>query len=331
MQNKRKNKAPSFHMYAGDFLSDMNVRLMTMAQRGMYITLLLHEWIEGSLPSSLPHLRILCDNHPDFDSDWKEISHCFYDEDGRTYNSRLEKERKQMNEYRDRQSDSGKMGAKARWNKKNGTAIAPPSNKEVEIEVEIEVENKIKTKKLKKKKNDYTDEFENEFWSIYPRRDSKKRAMEKYISTRDSGVSLEKIISGLKSYIKHWRASGTEPSYIPMATTWLNQERYDDELLNKNNSAKALVLNKTFNFMCDSCGIEKKTDRELTTSEKVCECGEGFFYTKSSIQHERNIVNSKAVAKSKGIESPNSSEDTNIDSNDFSNQFNNLVNSLGVR
>lgn len=324
MQNKRSNKAPSFQMYCGDFLSDINVRLMTMAQKGMYLTLLLHEWLEKSLPTNEKHLKVLCDNHPDFDADWSAIKHCFYEEDGRLYNPRLEKERKNNDEYRDRKSNSGKKGAKARWEKKNGTAIAPPSNKEVEVEVEVKSVNK-------KTKNNYSDEFEKEFWSIYPRRDSKKRAVEKYVSLRKSGVALDTIINGLKSYIKHWRLSGTEPSFIPMASTWLNQERYEDELLSESSTAKKLVLKKNFNWMCDSCGIEKITTKELTTSEKVCECGDGFFYTKSSIQHEKRIVDSKAKAVDSVEQSGLSGDDASSGKEEFDVQFNSLINSLGVR
>tara|TARA_R110002110_G_scaffold119373_4_gene293895 strand:+ start:1937 stop:2935 length:999 start_codon:yes stop_codon:yes gene_type:complete len=332
MQNKRSNKAPSFHMYAGDFLSDMNVRLMSMAQRGMYTTLLLHEWIEGSLPTDIQQLMRLCDNHPEFDSDWSAIKHCFYEKDGRNYNKRLEKERSKMNEYRDRKSNSGKMGAKARWEKKNGTAIAPPSNKEVEVEVEV--------KSVRRKtKNNYSDEFEKEFWSIYPRRDSKKRAVEKYVSLRKSGVALDTIINGLKSYIKHWRLSGTEPSFIPMASTWLNQERYEDELLSESKTAKKLVLKKNFNWMCDACGHEKTSSAELKVSEQLCkECEEGFYYSKKSVHLEQSIAKAKEKArkkepktKTKDSSGKQSGVGASSEKDEFNNQFNNLVNSLGVR
>ena len=57
---KKISKAPAFQFYASDFLSDLNVQMMTMAQRGIYITLLAMEWIEGSLPSNIQSLQILC-------------------------------------------------------------------------------------------------------------------------------------------------------------------------------------------------------------------------------------------------------------------------------
>ena len=88
MENKKLGKAPAFQFYASDFLSDINVTTMTMAQRGMYITLLAFEWIEGSLPTDLLKLRILCGNHPDFDNDWQIVMNCFIEKDGRLYNNR---------------------------------------------------------------------------------------------------------------------------------------------------------------------------------------------------------------------------------------------------
>jgi hypothetical protein len=56
-------RAPSFQFYPKDFLTDERVRLMSYAERGIYITLLCHCWLEGSLPSDaklltkLLHLR----------------------------------------------------------------------------------------------------------------------------------------------------------------------------------------------------------------------------------------------------------------------------------
>ena len=40
MLGKKENKSPAFQFYARDFLADMKVQLMSMEQRGMYITLL---------------------------------------------------------------------------------------------------------------------------------------------------------------------------------------------------------------------------------------------------------------------------------------------------
>jgi len=37
-------------------------------------------------------------------------------------------------------------------------------------------------------------------------------------------------MKGLEAYLKHWREKKTEMQYIPNPETWLNQERWNDEL-----------------------------------------------------------------------------------------------------
>ena len=51
MLGKKENKSPAFQFYARDFLADMKVQLMSMEQRGMYITLLSYAWIENGIPN----------------------------------------------------------------------------------------------------------------------------------------------------------------------------------------------------------------------------------------------------------------------------------------
>lgn len=46
----KNHKPPSFQFYPQDFLADLNVTLMNMEERGAYITLLCHNWIEGAIP-----------------------------------------------------------------------------------------------------------------------------------------------------------------------------------------------------------------------------------------------------------------------------------------
>ena len=52
MGGSGKNKRPAFQFYAGDFLSDYDVVCMNMSQRGIYITLLAHSWLEAGIPNN---------------------------------------------------------------------------------------------------------------------------------------------------------------------------------------------------------------------------------------------------------------------------------------
>ena len=70
--------------------------------------------------------------------------------------------------------------------------------------------------------------FEN-FWQQYPRKIGKltaKRSWEK-LSQENQQKALEAIVE----HRKYWTAKGTDWEFIPHASTWLNQERFEDELV----------------------------------------------------------------------------------------------------
>jgi hypothetical protein len=76
-----------------------------------------------------------------------------------------------------------------------------------------------------------------EFYKLYPRKISKKKTQEKYTAilkaekTRDGiNAKAKEILAGLKRYIKLWESTKTEKQFIPHPTTWLNQERWTDEV-----------------------------------------------------------------------------------------------------
>lgn len=68
-------KAPAFQFYASDFLSDINVVTMSMSQRGIYITLIAHEWLEGKLPADVSTLKRLCGNQRTGSRTGKKLAH----------------------------------------------------------------------------------------------------------------------------------------------------------------------------------------------------------------------------------------------------------------
>jgi len=63
------------------------------------------------------------------------------------------------------------------------------------------------------------------FWSIYPKKEGKKKAKQIWESRKLDRIS-EKIILAVKANIPRWR----DPQYIPNPTTWLNGERWNDEI-----------------------------------------------------------------------------------------------------
>jgi len=73
-----------------------------------------------------------------------------------------------------------------------------------------------------------TTEFES-FWQSYPRRIGKGSARTAF--TRAIKLApVDEIIAAAKEYAAHCDATGVEKQFIPHASTWLNGERWDDDL-----------------------------------------------------------------------------------------------------
>lgn len=90
--------------------------------------------------------------------------------------------------------------------------------------------NKINNNKLNIK---YICSFED-FWELYPKKVSKKKSMDIYEKIVVSKDIEEKVMEGLSRYIKKWKGEATDIKYIPNPTTWLNQERWDDDVVVSN-------------------------------------------------------------------------------------------------
>lgn len=65
------------------------------------------------------------------------------------------------------------------------------------------------------------------FWAAYPRKEGKKKAWEKWQKLNPDRPLFEAILSGLDA---HKRSEQWRRGVIPHPTTWLNGERWADEL-----------------------------------------------------------------------------------------------------
>jgi hypothetical protein len=66
------------------------------------------------------------------------------------------------------------------------------------------------------------------FYNSYPRKEGKGQARRAF-NTAKKKVSLEKMLASLEKHKKKWQ----DPKYIPLPATWLNGERWDDEIKDK--------------------------------------------------------------------------------------------------
>lgn len=87
----------------------------------------------------------------------------------------------------------------------------------------------------KKKHTSGLDEAWERWWQTYPKRkgsNPKSKAREKWErAQRDHGVSPEELQGAAEKFRAFHDAEGTAGTrFVPMATTWLNQRRWEDEL-----------------------------------------------------------------------------------------------------
>ena len=66
------------------------------------------------------------------------------------------------------------------------------------------------------------------FWEIYPKHQDKKKAKQKFLKACTNEKEYKAIMDGLRNILPVWAKKDTK--YIPMPTTWLNGERWNDEV-----------------------------------------------------------------------------------------------------
>lgn len=102
---------------------------------------------------------------------------------------------------------------------------------ETGIQTSENIQSKVKeTKsKVKEKEEDNIDQNFERFWSVYPRKVVKKKAKELWIKIKPDSNLTEKMIRAVENQSRTiWK--GKDESYIPHATTWLNGQRWEDEI-----------------------------------------------------------------------------------------------------
>lgn len=66
------------------------------------------------------------------------------------------------------------------------------------------------------------------FWTIYPRREAKKDALRAWSKVRADDYSI--LLEALVQWRNVWRQQNRTTNLIPLPATWLNGERWTDEI-----------------------------------------------------------------------------------------------------
>ena len=89
--------------------------------------------------------------------------------------------------------------------------------------------------------NEEIDSAFESFWLKYPKKENKQEAKKAYINAlngvytaralpRSTPISIEELQNAVEAYSKHLEATGKlgDKGFLPNATTWLNNQRYDN-------------------------------------------------------------------------------------------------------
>jgi uncharacterized protein YdaU (DUF1376 family) len=224
----------AFQYYPKDFLSDDKVASMNLKEIGAYWLLLSYCWMENGLKNDQDYLKGLCRNDAEWEKIWNKICKCFFLKNAKLRNRRLDEERKKQKEFRQKLTESGKIGAEKRWGghekkigkpfSKNGVAIqknaSPISNLQSPNN-----KNKILIKDIIEK------EF-SDFWEAYPVK-LKKNDAEKAFRALRKKIDLETIVKAFNGYIdflKDKRLKENFPQTPMYPATFLREERWKDYL-----------------------------------------------------------------------------------------------------
>lgn len=112
-----RRKAPSYPWFPRDYEFDEDVKLMTYEQEGIYRRLLDHQWFHKGIPADLKSIAILVPkiSLAHFRKVWPSIARKFQPAaDGRLFNSKLERVRVELEDYKAKKAKAGRDSAAAR-------------------------------------------------------------------------------------------------------------------------------------------------------------------------------------------------------------------------
>jgi len=110
---------PGLMIYPVDLLADIDFRLMSLAERGLLLTLMCECWVNGSLPAEHELMsRILGFSREDFTSAFTHRTQEFFQEvNGQLICPGVEAYRAECSAIHNAKKEGGKKGANKRWKK----------------------------------------------------------------------------------------------------------------------------------------------------------------------------------------------------------------------
>jgi uncharacterized protein YdaU (DUF1376 family) len=229
MVSSKSNRPPAFQFYPKDFFSSSSVQRMSMTECGIYITLLGHCWLDGSLPNDTAKLARLCRmKQAQFDRLWPhELKERFIEKNGRLVNVRLDKELRKQIAFRQRQSENGKLGGRplSQTQPKESQALAT-DNPSLSPRVAERRMESADSKALSLRKEKTSDVAFAEFRDAYPngRRKGGHLAEQSFLQAVDAAGGFEALMAALINHKES--AQWANSRMIPGMDVWFREERW---------------------------------------------------------------------------------------------------------
>lgn len=133
-------------------------------------------------------------------------------------------------------AEYGKLGGRPKSENPPKTPLKPPKNPPKEKD-KVKVKEKVKDLKdiVQPEDKNLPVESVNQgemwfemFWRAYPKHQDRKKAEQRFKRVCTSERKFREIMDGLERNLPVW--AGRDKKYIPLPTTWLNGERWNDEI-----------------------------------------------------------------------------------------------------
>lgn len=216
---------PFMPLWVADFLAD--TMDLGAKEVGAYMLLLMALWSrDGYLPADQKKLQRVARCGRDWPKIWDALQGYFQTDGERIWNRRLLEEATKVAAKRAVNAHSGARGGRSKALNRKEAGLANATNSLYQPEPYPESEKKEETSnEVSVRAKPDTPEFEA-IWKAYPRKVGKGAARKAWAKARKV-ASFEEIASGLAAFVAS--STGTEQRFIPHPSTWLNEERWNDE------------------------------------------------------------------------------------------------------
>lgn len=235
------NRAPAFQFYPKDWL-DFRVQRMSFAAQAAYLKLLCFMWSDSPNQCSIiDNNDLLAQAMGTTVDQWlsfrKEIQREFdpilEEKNGRLVSARLRLEAVKQRKYREAQAEKGKKSAQQRFNR-GSTTVQPEYQPEGNSSSSSSSSSSLNSYRERGKTsgghamNGHTASFDL-FWSAYPRKEGKGKCRTWWKRQKPDAALVSAMLAKIEQakHTKKWKDDGGK--YIPMPSTWLHEERWEDE------------------------------------------------------------------------------------------------------